>query len=123
MADMNKVFLVGNVVWDPELRQTNSNTTVCGLRVAVNRRHTGRDGKRQDETCFLDVDVFGAQAEPCSKFLSKGSPVLIEGRLRQYGWLGRRQQCLRRQHASADFLPFRRKQTPAHRELSALQPR
>jgi len=86
MADMNRVFLVGNVVWDPELRQTNSSTTVCGLRVAVNRRHTGRDGKRQDETCFLDVDVFGAQAEPCSKFLSKGSPVLIEGRLRQDSW-------------------------------------
>lgn len=88
MANLNKVFLIGNLTRDPELRYTPSGVSVCTLRLAVNRRFTTRQGENRDETLFIDVTVWGKQAEVCSQYLSKGRPVLIEGRLRQETWTG-----------------------------------
>ena len=86
MANLNKVFLMGNLTRDPELRYTSGGTSVCTLRLAVNRRFTTRQGENRDETLFIDVTVWGKQAEVCSQYLSKGRPIFIEGRLRQDTW-------------------------------------
>ena len=86
MPNLNKVFLIGNLTRDPELRYTPGGRPVTTLRLAVNRRFTTRQGENRDETLFIDVTVWGKQAETCAQYLSKGRPVFIEGRLQQDTW-------------------------------------
>ncbi len=86
MANLNKVFLIGNLTRDPELRYTPGGSAVTTLRLAVNRRFTTRQGENRDETLFIDVTVWAKQAESCCQYLSKGRPVFVEGRLRQETW-------------------------------------
>jgi len=86
MASLNKVFLIGNLVRPPELRYTPSGTAVADLRLAVNRNYTTQGGEKRDETCFLTVVVWSKQAETCSEYLDKGSPILVEGRLQTRDW-------------------------------------
>ena len=81
MADLNKVFLLGNLTRDPEMRYMPSGSPVCSFGLACNRRYTG-----QEETLFVDIDGFGKTAELCSQYLSKGRQVLIEGRLKFRRW-------------------------------------
>ncbi|MFO7821255.1 MAG: single-stranded DNA-binding protein [Lentisphaeria bacterium] len=86
MASLNKVFLIGNLTRDPELRQLPSGVSVCKFRIAVNRRFTTSQGEEREETCFVDIESWGRQAETSNRYLSKGRPVLIEGRLQQDTW-------------------------------------
>ena len=86
MSSFNRVILMGNLTRDPELRQTQSGTSICRFSVAVNRSFSAQDGTTRDETCFVDVDSFGRTAENISKYFSKGRPILVEGRLRQDSW-------------------------------------
>jgi single-strand DNA-binding protein len=86
MANFNKVILLGNLTRDPQLRYLPSNTAVCDFGLAVNRKYRGQDGELKDETCFVDVDVFGKPAETISQYMSKGRPLLVEGRLRFRQW-------------------------------------
>ncbi|MFW6414178.1 MAG: single-stranded DNA-binding protein [Verrucomicrobiota bacterium] len=86
MANVNKVFLLGNLTRDPDVRSTPSGTSVCTLGLAVNRRYTTSQGEDREDTCFVDIETWGRQAENCGKYLSKGRPVLVEGRLRQDQW-------------------------------------
>ena len=86
MASFNKVILMGNLTRDPELRQTQSGTSVCRFSIAVNRSYNAQDGSARDETCFVEIDCFGKSAENIAKFFSKGKPILVEGRLRQDSW-------------------------------------
>src|SRR5437667_1670795 len=86
MANLNKVFLMGNLTRAPELRYTPSGTAVSDLRLAVNRSYTTQGGERREETCFLTVVVWGKQAESSAQYLDKGSPVLVEGRLQTRDW-------------------------------------
>ena len=86
MASLNIVLLMGNLTRDPELRYTPSGSAVCGLGIAVNRRYTARNGEQREEVCFVDVDVWDRAAENCQKFLRKGDPVFVEGRLRLDEW-------------------------------------
>ncbi len=86
MASLNKVFLMGNLTRDPELRYTPDGTAVADLRLAVNDSYTGRDGKLVERTLFVDVVVWRRQAETASEYLSKGRPVLVEGRLQMDEW-------------------------------------
>ncbi len=86
MASLNQVFLVGNLVRDPELRYVPSGDAVANLRIAVNRVYTTKEGEKKEETCFLTVVVWRKQAEICGEYLSKGSPVLVEGRLQSRNW-------------------------------------
>jgi single-strand DNA-binding protein len=86
MADLNRVFLVGNLTRDPETRYTPSNRAVCDMRLAVNRSYRTSDGQQRDETCYVDVVAWGRQAETCGQYLRKGSPVLVEGRLQYDEW-------------------------------------
>lgn len=82
----NKVILIGNFTRDPELRQTQSGTSVCRFSIALNRSYEGKDSNKVNEACFVEVDSFGRSAENIAKFFTKGSPILIEGRLRQESW-------------------------------------
>ncbi len=86
MASLNRVFLIGNLTKDPEIRYLPSGTPVGDLRLAVSRKYRTKQGEDKEETAFVSIAVFGAQAEPCGKYLRKGSPVLIEGRLRFEEW-------------------------------------
>ena len=84
MASFNKVILIGNVTRDIELRQAG-NTSVCDLGMAVNDR-VKRDGQWTEEATFVNVTLWGRTAEVAGQYLSKGSPVLIEGRLKMDQW-------------------------------------
>lgn len=86
MASFNKVILVGNLTRDPELRYTAKGTAIAKLGVAVNRTWTSETGEKKEETTFVDVDVFGRTAENVGQYLRKGSPLLVEGRLRLDTW-------------------------------------
>lgn len=80
----NRIILIGNLTKDPELRYSPQGTPVSTIKIAVNSNYKQADG--QKETLFIDVVVFGKQAENCSQYLSKGRPVLVEGRLRERRW-------------------------------------
>ncbi|MBQ2721688.1 MAG: single-stranded DNA-binding protein [Opitutales bacterium] len=86
MSSFNKVILMGNLTRDPELRQTQSGTSVCRFSIAVNRSYNSQDGSLRDETCFVEIDCFGKSAENVARYFSKGKPILVEGRLRQDSW-------------------------------------
>ena len=81
--NINRVILTGNLTKDPDLRATNSGMNVCSLRLAVNsRRKDGSTGQWVEEPNYFDVTVFGAQGENCARFLTKGRPVAVDGRLK-----------------------------------------
>lgn len=86
MAGFNKVIMVGNLTKDPELRHLDSGMAVATLGLAVNRSYTTQDGERREDVCFVDVDVWGRQAENCSQYLTKGRQVLVEGALTFRQW-------------------------------------
>lgn len=86
MANFNKILLAGNLTRDPQLSYLPSQTAVCEFGLATNRTWTGKDGKKQDETCFIEIKAFAKQAETLNKYLKKGSQVLIEGRLKFDSW-------------------------------------
>ena len=85
-ANMNKVFLAGNLTRDPEIRYTPGGAAVCQMGMAINRTFEGKDGKKQEEVCFVDVTAWGKTAENCNTYLRKGSSVLVEGRLKFDSW-------------------------------------
>jgi single-strand DNA-binding protein len=86
MASFNRVILVGNITRDIELRYTTGGLAVTDIGLAVNDRRKTQTGEWVDETTFVDITLWGRQAEIASEYLSKGSPVLIEGRLKQDTW-------------------------------------
>ena len=86
MANLNKVFLIGNLTRDPELRYTPGGTAVANLGLAVNRRFKDSTGDLKEEVCFLTVTVWDKQAEACCQYLSKGRPVFVEGVLQSRFW-------------------------------------
>ncbi|HEY5864756.1 MAG TPA: single-stranded DNA-binding protein [Candidatus Tectomicrobia bacterium] len=85
MASFNKVILLGNLTRDPELRYTPNGTPVATFGMATNRR-SGQGDERREDVCFVDIVVFGREAETASEFLSKGRAALIEGRLQWRSW-------------------------------------
>ena len=86
MASFNKVILVGNLTRDPELRVTGTGLSICKIGLAVNRSYTSKDGESKDETTYVDVDSFGKQAEILGKYMQKGRPLMVEGRLKLDQW-------------------------------------
>ena len=119
MIGLNKVFLMGNLTRDPELRYTPSGTAVVGFGVAVNRRYTTKEGDRKEEADFFEVEVWDKQAENCNEYLSKGRGILVEGRLRQDRWedeSGNRRSKLKIVASSVQFLPRRLDNEPTVKE-------
>ncbi|PTY08109.1 single-stranded DNA-binding protein [Opitutaceae bacterium EW11] len=86
MAYLNKVFLIGNLTRDPELRVTPKGTAICQFGLAVNRQFKDESGQTRDETAFIDIEAWGKQGELVSKYLTKGSPAMVEGRLKFDSW-------------------------------------
>ena len=86
MANFNKIFLMGNLTRDPQLSYLPSQTAVVEFGLAVNRRWRGKDGSDREETCFVDCRAFGRLAENINKYLSKGRPLFVEGRLTFDSW-------------------------------------
>lgn len=86
MASFNRVILVGNITRDIDLRYTPSNTAVTEVGLAVNDRRKSATGEWVEETTFVDVTLWGRTAEVASEYLGKGSPILIEGRLKLDTW-------------------------------------
>lgn len=88
MASYNRVILIGNLTRDPELRYTPSGTPVAEIGLAVNDRRKNANGEWVEETTFVDVTLWSRTAEVASEYLTKGAPVLVEGRLRLESWEG-----------------------------------
>ena len=86
MASVNKVILVGNCTRDPEVRYTPKGTAVTDLGLAMNRYYSSDGGEKREETTFVDVTLWGRQAEVAAEYLKKGRPVYIEGRLQMDSW-------------------------------------
>ena len=86
MANFNKVFLMGNLTKDPELRYTPQGIAVLNLRLAVNRKFRNKDQELKEETCFITAVVWNKQAETCNQYLHKGSGIFVEGRLQSRSW-------------------------------------
>ena len=87
MASYNRIIMMGNLTRDPEYKQLASGQAVCRLGLASNRQFKNRQsGELVQEVCFVDIDVWGAQAESCQQYLQKGRSVLVEGRLKLDTW-------------------------------------
>ena len=112
MADLNRVFLMGRLTFDPELRRTPNGTAVTELRMATTRSWSGRDGERREETLFIDVTVWDRQAETCCQYLRKGSSVHVEGSLKVDVWedknTGEKRSKIRVHADRVQFLDSRR---------------
>ena len=89
MATFNKVFEIGNLVRNPELRHTSAGVASCEFRIAVGRRFRTANGEEKEETLFIDVLNFGKAAELYVRHLEKGSRVMVEGYLKQLQWTGK----------------------------------
>ncbi|MGC6464473.1 MAG: single-stranded DNA-binding protein [Akkermansiaceae bacterium] len=109
MASVNKVMLLGNLTRDPEIRYTPKGTAVTDLGMAINRVRTGDNGERIEEVTYVDVTLWGRQAELAGQYLGKGRPVFIEGRLQLDQWddkqTGQKRSRLRVVGENMQFLP------------------
>src|SRR6185503_20406106 len=103
---LNSVNIMGNLTRDPELKYTPAGKSVCSLSIANNRVYT-KNGEKVTEVSYFDVEVWGAVAENCSKYLTKGQGIIVEGRLKQDRWEkdGKTQSRVRITANSIHFLP------------------
>lgn len=106
----NKVILIGNLTRDPEMRYTPQGTPVCTFGLAVNRRYKQGD-EMKEETTFVNVVVFGKQADTCAQYLNKGRMVIVEGRLQERRWETENGQQRSRHEVVAQSVRFLPKRT------------
>ena len=119
MGAMNRVFLMGNLTRDPELRKTTSGIAVSDLGLAVSEKFRNKAGDLVETTCFADIVVWGRQAETCSQYLTKGAPVIVEGRLQLDQWqteAGEKRSRLRVRADRVQFLSRGKGQAPESSE-------
>ena len=116
MANLNKVMLIGNLTRDPELRYTPSGKAVADISLAINRVWSNEQGQKQEETIFVDVTLWGRQAELAQQYLTKGRGVYIEGRLQMDTWddkeTGKKRSRLKVVGDNLQFLPDGRGGSP-----------
>ena len=124
---LNSVNIMGNLTRDPELKYTNSGKSVCNLSIANNRVYS-KGSEKVTEVSYFDVEVWGAVAENCAKYLSKGSGIIVEGRLRQDRWErdGKTQSRVRITANNIHFMPKRgdapaRQQEPSYDDSAQTQ--
>ena len=106
MADLNKVMLIGNLTRDPEVRYTPKGTAVGDLAMALNSTYKTKDGQVKEEVCYVDVVAWGRQAETAKEFLTKGSPIFVEGRLQFDQWETKEGEKRSRLRVNADRIQF-----------------
>lgn len=97
MANLNKVFLLGNLTMDPELKSLPSGMAVCNMQMAINSKWRTKAGEMKEDVCFVSVMAYNKQGESAAKYLRRGSPLMIEGRLRFEEWThdGKKKSALR----------------------------
>src|SRR5690606_1049092 len=109
MANLNKVMLIGNLTRDPELRYTPKGTAVADIALAINRVWNNEQGQKQEETTFVDITLWGRQAELAQQYLTKGRGAYVEGRLQMDPWddkqTGQKRSKLKVVAESLQFLP------------------
>ena len=86
MPALNKVLLMGNLTRDPELRMTPKGTAICTFSLAINRQYKTESGETKEEVTYVDIEAWGKQGEIISKYVTKGRPLYVEGRLRLDQW-------------------------------------
>lgn len=101
----NKIFMIGNLTGEPELKQTGRGS-VCTFSIASNRVYTVNNGERREETCFVGVTVWGKQGESCARYLTKGRAVLVEGRLSYQTWKNEYGETRSRHEIIAEHINF-----------------
>jgi single-strand DNA-binding protein len=110
MTSFNKVILLGNLTRDPEVRYTPNGIAVASFAIAVNRKYKQGD-ETKDEVSYIDIVVFGKQAESCGQYINKGDSVLIDGRLQQRRWddkdSGQKRNKIEVVAQSVNFMPKR----------------
>ena len=106
MASYNRVLLMGNLTRNPEIRYTPSGTAVAHLGLAVNETFKNKAGETVEQVCFVDVVVWGRQAETASEYLHKGSPVFVEGRLQLDQWENQQGEKRSKLRVRADRVQF-----------------
>ncbi len=106
MANYNRVILMGNMTRDPQLKYLPNNTAVCEFGMAINRTWRDRDGNQREEVCFVDVAAFARQGEVINQYLSKGRPILVEGRLKYDTWTGQDGQKRSKHSVVVDSFQF-----------------
>ncbi len=107
MANFNRVIIMGNLTRDPEFKQQSSGQGLCRLSIASNRQYRNRQtGALVQEVCFVDVAVWGQQADNCRQYLQKGRPVLVEGRLKFDTWKDTEGNTRQRHSIVADSVVF-----------------
>jgi single-strand DNA-binding protein len=108
MVSFNKVFLVGNLTKDPELRYTPQGAAVSTIRIAVNTPFKDKGGQLQKDTCFVNIVVWGQMAENCNQYLQKGRQVFVDGRLQSRSWQnneGQNRSVIEVRAARVQFMP------------------
>jgi single-strand DNA-binding protein len=114
MTSFNKVILLGNLTRDPEVRYTPNGIAVASFAIAVNRKYKQGD-ETKEEVSYIDIVVFGKQAESCGQYIGKGDSVLIDGRLQQRRWEtedGQKRNKIEVVAQSVNFMPKRSSGTP-----------
>jgi single-strand DNA-binding protein len=122
---MNRVCLAGYLTRDPALRKTNGGTPVADVGLAMNEEYTTKDGKTVQQTCFVDLVLWGKTASASGEFLKKGNPVLVEGRLETDQWetaQGEKRSKLRVRAMRVHFLNGGRRNGPEDGKASAPAP-
>ena len=110
--NLNKVFILGNLTRDPELRSIPAGVKVCTLGVATNRVWKDKSGARQEDTQFHNIVVFGTQAENVAQYLRKGNSALVEGRMQTRSWDNQEGKKQYRTEVVAERVQFGPKFTP-----------
>lgn len=123
MAYLNKVLMIGNLTRDPELRVTPKGTAICQFGLALNRKWRDEGGAEREETTFVDVEAWGKQGELVAKYLTKGAPAMVEGRLKLDQWddktTGQKRSRLKVVLDNVQFLSARRDGTAPGGESTA----
>lgn len=120
MASLNKVFIAGRLTRKPELRKTPNGIAVTDLLIALNREFVTLNGDKQQEVCFVDVVVWGKQAELCVQILDCSSPVLVEGRLQLDTWHGKDGEKRCKLRVAAERVQFLEKKAGAEKTLEPM---
>lgn len=105
-ANLNEVFLMGNLTRDPELKQTPRGTAVCDLSMAINDSYKAPDGTVKEVVTYVDIEVWGRTAENCKQYLTKGRGVFVKGQLKLDQWEqeGQKRSKLKVRAVSVQFL-------------------
>lgn len=106
MGAMNRVFLMGNLTRDPQLRKTPTGLSVADLGLAISEKHRNKAGEVVESVCFADIVVWDKQAEACGQYLTKGAPVMVEGRLQLDQWQTDQGEKRSRLRVRADRIQF-----------------